>query len=146
MISRRRPTWSRSSCWRHTAGLTGWLGTLSFLLSGGRNSMTLPGQDGPAPMAIFELLDYIVIEVCSCHHYSECLNEKAPALSSPSYVRTLCTESKASVAHAAIWNHNIFETHICKLFLYCNMSPLCSYIAMYRVFVYLHFGKSKTWQ
>ena len=41
--------------------------------------MTLPGQDGPAPMAIFELLDYIVIEVCSCHHYSECLNEKDPA-------------------------------------------------------------------
>ena len=35
-----------------------------FLLAGGRNSMTLPGQDGPAPMAIFELLDYIVVEVC----------------------------------------------------------------------------------
>ena len=36
-----------------------------FLLAGGRHSAALSGQPAAAPMAIFELLDYIVIEVCA---------------------------------------------------------------------------------
>ena len=40
------------------------LDVVSLLAGSNRNSYVVQGTDGPRPMAIFELLDYIVNEVC----------------------------------------------------------------------------------
>lgn len=40
------------------------LDVVSLLSGSNRNSYVVQGTDGPRPMAIFELLDYIVNEVC----------------------------------------------------------------------------------
>ena len=56
-----------------------------FLLAGGRHSAALSGQPAAAPMAIFELLDYIVIEVCAYN------NLQLSTTKSPGSRPTLCT-------------------------------------------------------
>ncbi|KAI0237808.1 Dual specificity mitogen-activated protein kinase kinase 1 [Lamellibrachia satsuma] len=67
--SERQLTATRGSHWSKPGGATGiptfafrWSASIWFLLAGERICLTNPANDGVRPMAIFELLDYIVNE------------------------------------------------------------------------------------